>query len=168
MNTLTAKQQQFVELYLGDCRGNGARAAREAGYKGDGRQVAYENLRNETIRARIDERLETEALSAAQILAELSELAMAPTSHFMQIIRPADDKRGQKMTVRLDYSAKVRALELLGKYHRLWTERHEVNSRTTSREYVDGPQPRDEAMQQAVEAAARALYESVPGKKLEL
>jgi phage terminase small subunit len=156
MNTLTTKQQRFVERYLSDCRGNGARAAREAGYKGDGRQVAYENLRNETIRARVEEYLEAEALSAEMILAELSAIALAPESHFMTVIRPADPTRGIPLTVKLDYSAKVKSLELLGKFHGLWAGKvqHAGTVTTVVREYA----ARSPEHLAAVEAAERAYY----------
>jgi phage terminase small subunit len=156
MHTLTAKQQRFVERYLGECRGNGARAAREAGYKGDGRQVAYENLRHETIRARVEEYLEAEAVSAGMILAELSAIALAPDSHFITVVRPADPARGIPMTVKLDYSAQVKSLELLGKFHGLWTDkvRHSGTVQTVVCEYAD----RSPAHLAAVEAAEHADY----------
>lgn len=138
MSNLSLRQERFVTAYLGESRGNASEAARAAGYK-DGQQSGYECLKNEAVRARIEDRLSTEALSAGIILAELSAVALSPTAHFMQVIRPADDEHGIPMTVKLDYSAKTKALELLGKFHGLWVDRQDVRNQTIVREYADGP-----------------------------
>ena len=48
----------------------------------------------------------------------------------MQLVRPAiHDENGKLISeavIRQDYSAKVRALELLGKHHRMFSDRLEV------------------------------------------
>lgn len=125
---LTLKQQRFINSYLGEAKGNATAAARAAGYQGDDqtlRRTAADNLTNPHIRARIDEVMQAESLSAHEVLRELTAVASAPTEHFMQVIRPADDETGAPMQVRLDYSSKVKSLELLGKYHKLFTEKVE-------------------------------------------
>jgi phage terminase small subunit len=140
--SLTLKQERFVSAYLGEAKGNGAAAARVAGYSRP-YEAAYDNLKHPDIRAAIDERLAVEALTAAESLAELSRVAMAPVEAFMQVIRPADET-GAAMTVRLDYSAKLKALELLGKYLGLWKDKTEHSGNVTVvREYTDGDDVRE-------------------------
>ena len=59
MTQLTEKQRRFVEAYMGAAAGNGAEAARQAGYKGNDatlRVVAAENLAKPNVRAAIEER----------------------------------------------------------------------------------------------------------------
>lgn len=54
---LTAKVTSFVEHYLGDCEGNGAKAAELAGYSKAGAKVrACELLKRDDVRAAIAER----------------------------------------------------------------------------------------------------------------
>jgi phage terminase small subunit len=102
---LTLKQQLFVNAYLGEARGNGVQAARLAGYKGTDvtlRAVASENLTKPAIAARIEQRIEQAAMSADEVLRELTAIA------------------------RSDSRDKIRALELLGKHHRLFVDRFEA------------------------------------------
>lgn len=54
---LTPRQRRFVDLYLGECVGNGVQAARQAGYVGSDetlRATAYRQLTKAHIRAEID------------------------------------------------------------------------------------------------------------------
>jgi phage terminase small subunit len=135
---LTLKQERFVLAYVGEAKGNGTEAARQAGYS-DPEVSAFNNKQNQAVRARIDELLRAEALTAAEVLAELTAVAKSPTDHFMQVVMPADDETGREMIVRLDYGAKIKSLELLGKYHALFTDKQEINAKVTQvREYVDG------------------------------
>lgn len=135
--SLSLKQERFVTAYLGPANGNATQAARLAGYS-DPEVSAFNCKQNQAIRARIDERLAAEALSAGEVLRALTTIATAPIERFMQISRPANDETGQPMTVRLDYSSKVRALELLGKYFGLWTDKAEhFGTVTVVREYSD-------------------------------
>ena len=74
----TLKQERFIDAYIGLAKGNGARAARMAGYSGNPntlKQVAAENLAKPYIRARIDGRLEKEQASNLEVLREITELA---------------------------------------------------------------------------------------------
>lgn len=126
--TPTDRQQRFIMAYLGEARCVGVRAAKLAGYEGTDeslRVTAARLLANANVRARIDEVLQAEALSAAEVLRELTAVATAPTTHFMQVIQPADEESGQPMMVRQDYGAKVKSLELLGKFHKLFTDKTE-------------------------------------------
>lgn len=80
--SLTLKQRLFVEHYLGEFKGNATAAARAAGYRKPSEQ-GYENLRKPQIRAAIDEWLNAHSLTAAQVLAGLSQQANATLEHFL-------------------------------------------------------------------------------------
>ncbi len=125
---LTVKEKRFVEVYLGEANGNATEAARIAGYsaKSDAtlRVIAHEVKTKPNVRARIDEILTAESLSAAEVIHELTRLATAPTSHFMQVT--GYDEEAGALQVRQDYGAKTKALELLGKHHRLFVDKTEV------------------------------------------
>jgi len=124
MRALTLRETLFVEAYLGDCRGNASAAARAAGYTGSNetvRQTAVEVLRRPCITSRIRARVEEITGDTSAILYELWAVASAPTSHHMVVTREEQfDENGSSIRqaqLRLDYSAKVRALELLMRYH---------------------------------------------------
>jgi len=119
---LTSKQEQFIAAYLGNAHGNAAGAARSAGYKQPHVQGSR-LLANVSIRAQIDAELKARALSEYEVLAELSELARVEW-HVLARAR--------------ELGSKVKALELLGKYHKLWTDKVEQQSTVVVREYVDG------------------------------
>jgi phage terminase small subunit len=128
---LTDRQEAFVTAYLTTARFNAAEAARQAGYAASGaRQEGCRLLADARIRGRIDEYLKATSLTAAEILAELTKVALAPTTHFMQVLQAEyTDEQGRKhpAIIRTDYGAKLKALELLGKYHGLFTEKVNVN-----------------------------------------
>lgn len=115
---LTLKQRTFVEHYLGDAKGNGAEAARLAGYAGDASVLAttaYDNLAHPEIAALIARRVDTLAL--------LAEVARLPVEWFATLGKDA----------KLSLGDKVRALELVGKYHRLFVDRQETTTTSTKR-----------------------------------
>jgi hypothetical protein len=127
---LSTKQSLFLEFYLGEARGNATEAARLAGYKGDRttlQSVGKENLHKPLIASRIEARLAEVGISTTAILHELAAVAMAPTAHFMIQTQPeVYDEKGRKIRdaqFRLDYGAKMRALELLMRYRRMLDER---------------------------------------------
>lgn len=104
---LTNKQKLFVEYYL--IEPNGAKAARLAGYKGDDSalaSIAYENLNKPHIAALLNQKVEAAGMTATEVLAELTKLA-----------------KGDYFIMKND---KVKCLELLGKHHKLFTERREL------------------------------------------
>lgn len=122
--SLTLKQELFVSAYLGAANGNATEAARIAGYKNP-EISAKNNVRNHTIAARISERVAHVAASADQVLAELTDVAMADWRDFVEIV--ARDKQGKPVRVKFDLTNKVKSLELLGKYHQLFTEKHQID-----------------------------------------
>lgn len=144
---LTLKQQRFINAYLGEAKGNATQAARLAGYSGDDHALRVQGARtlaNASVRAHVDEVLQAEALSAAEVLRELTAVATAPTEHFMTVVRgpEVDEETGEEiapMQVRLDYGSKVKSLELLGKFHKLFTDKIDHTGDLVIREYVGVP-----------------------------
>jgi phage terminase small subunit len=130
---LTSHQQRFILFYVGVSRFNATDAARRAGYK-DPELEGWRLRQNEVIRARIDERLNAEALTSTEILGELRTTALAPTEHFMQMVKPEyTDENGymHEAIIRLDYGAKMKALELLGKNKKIFVENLHVTGSLT-------------------------------------
>lgn len=121
---LSARQKAFIDAYLGAARLNATAAARIAGYR-DPEQAGYENKRKQEVRARIEERLEEEALSAGEVLAELAAVARMDWREAVQVRL---DGRGEVVEARLELRDKVRSLELLGKAYGLFMERVQVQS----------------------------------------
>jgi hypothetical protein len=114
----------FAEAYIGAAHGNGVAAARIAGYTGSPNalaQQAYRLLAHCKVRSHIRARVEQIVGDTTSILQALWEVASAPTAHFMIVTREEEhDENGNSirpMQIRQDYSAKVRALELLMRYH---------------------------------------------------
>jgi len=103
---LSIKQQKFVDAYLGEAAGNGTKAAQLAGYRGSTqtlKAVASENLTKPDIAREIQECLST-VMTSETVLEELSQIAGAECS---EPVRVAD---------------KLKALDLMGKHHRLFNE----------------------------------------------
>ncbi len=106
---LTAKQQLFCEFYIGEANGNATESARLAGYKGSDetlRAIGSQNLTKLNISDACRERVNDVALSANKVLSELSEIAL------------------DKSEATRD---RITALQLLGKYHKLFSERLDLN-----------------------------------------
>jgi hypothetical protein len=123
---LTLKQTLFVEAYLGEAHGNGVQAARIAGYTGSSvtlRQTASQLLRHPHVSSRIRARVAEVCADTTAILLELWQVASAPTAACMTVTRPAtfdvDGNLVEPMRARLDYSSKVKAIELLLRYNGL-------------------------------------------------
>lgn len=143
---LTGKQRAFVSEYLVDL--NGTEAARRAKYKGDTATlavIASENLRKPNIRAEIDARLNEQAMSAQEVLARLTMQGRTDLSPYMSsnyfgkitLDLEAVKRAGlgpliKKITNTKDgssiefYDAQA-ALVQLGRYHKLFTDRTEVD-----------------------------------------
>ncbi len=59
-----------------------------------------------------------------EVLSELSAIAKADWKDFLEIRR---DKEGEIISATLKLSDKIKSLELLGKYHKLFSERLDLN-----------------------------------------
>ncbi len=117
---LTLNQELFIRHFIRVH--NATEAARLAGYKGDDHTLQVrgsELLKHPIIAARISEFVTDVGVSAQDVLSELAEVAFSPwKEHVVEIV----DKNGNIVGARIDLKDKVRALELLGKYHKLFTD----------------------------------------------
>ena len=134
---LTPKQRLFINAYVGTARFNGAEAARQAGYS-DAESSAKHCLKLPAIRARIAEELEARALTKEAVLAELSEVALSEWKHHIQVKLDAD---GSVIDAKLDLGDKVKALELIGKYHRLFVDKVEHSGKLTFADLLNVADP---------------------------
>src|SRR6185437_10707295 len=98
-----SKREQFIAAYLGSAHGNASEAARQAGYKQPGVE-GWRLLKNVAIRARIDAELQARTLNQYEVLDELTTVARVEWN----VLAKARE-----------LGSKVKALELLGKYHQL-------------------------------------------------
>lgn len=121
---LSTKQKLFVAAYLGDAHGNATEAARMAGYSKP-RQSGSENLSNPVISARVAQKVENADISADRVLAELASVAFASWTEFVEVL--SRNKDGTPRKVKMDLTNKVKALELLGKYHQVFVERQQLD-----------------------------------------
>lgn len=107
---LNLRQKSFIDNYI-TCKVLW-KAAELAGYSGDNatlRAIASENLTKPNVKAYYEERLAELAVSSSEVLAEVGILA-----RYDVIENPSGPIRAQD---------KLKALELAGKYHKLFTEK---------------------------------------------
>ncbi len=126
-NELTIKQRLFVEAYIGPAQGNAREAARMAGYSGDDNalsQRGFELVRNPKIAELIGVRVQEAVMRANEVLSELSAIAKADWQNFLEIRR---DREGETIAATLKLSDKIKALELVGKYHKLFSDRVDLS-----------------------------------------
>ena len=117
--SLTEKQKIFISEYLKDF--NATRSALKAGYsENTAYSIGNENLKKPEIRDAIkkylDDALSVDKLSLKnEIIKELKDIAFDPMTD--------EDSR-------LRHSDKIKAIELLGKYMAMWTEKveHSIES----------------------------------------
>lgn len=123
MRELSQKQKLFVEAFLANP--NATEAARKAGYKGNDvtlASVGAENLRKPQIAKLVEKRVESAAMSANEVLEELALIAKCDWQDFVEVRR---DKFGDVIDASLKLSDKIKALELIGKHHKLFTDKFE-------------------------------------------
>lgn len=120
---LTTRQKLFIEAYLANP--NGTEAARKAGYKGSDKQlavIATQNLNKLNISRVVEKRVEKAAMSADEVLHELAEIAKSDWKEHLEIKYGKD---GEVIDAILRLADKIKALELIGKHHKLFTEKLE-------------------------------------------
>lgn len=122
--TLTTKQEAFVAAYLGAAHGNATEAARMAGYKSP-KQQGTENLAKPAISARIKAHVSKQVATADDVLRELADVAFADWREFVTV--RTNPRSGLPVDVKMDLTNKVKALELLGKYHSLFVEKQQID-----------------------------------------
>jgi len=146
---LTLLQSKFIVHYLAN-GGNGTQSARDAGYKGNDNVLAvtaYNLLRNPKIVAAIEDHMKEAAMSADEIIYRLTEQGRASLMQFAglspetlrqhpkawlikkvkQAVAFDDDGNMHTYVESFELHDVQAALVHLGKYHRLFTERVEVD-----------------------------------------
>lgn len=130
MTKLTEKQKRFADYYIET--GNGAEAARLAGYKGKNlNNIASENLAKLGIKNYINEKLEEMSsqriASANEVMELLTSAARGELEEEVVVVENADGF-SEARTIKKKIGAKdrIKAAELLGKRYRLWTDKVEV------------------------------------------
>lgn len=118
---INPKQELFIEAYLGEAKFNATEAARIAGY-GQPQMHGSRLMKNAEIASRVRERLDEAAMKADEVLAELAAIARAPWKDFLAV----EMRDGQPVGATLLLKDKIRALELLGKHHKLFVEKQEI------------------------------------------
>ena len=128
---MTLKQQRFADEYI--ISGNATGAAVKAGYSSKYANTnASKLLQNTAIKSYIDERL-------AQLASEKIATQEEVLSYLTSVMRGETQEQtlcsigelGQQV-IDIDVGAKdrIKAAELLGKRHRLWTDKQEITQRT--------------------------------------
>ena len=146
---LRKKQKLFVEYYLQLL--NATQAAIKAGYSvRSAASIGGENLKKPEIMAEIRERLNEVCMESDEILAALSEIGRANIDEIVDI-----DKNGRRLNLnfkkakqagklhliksvvptaygtRVELHDRMKALELLGKYQKLFTDKVEQSGEIT-------------------------------------
>jgi phage terminase small subunit len=138
---LTAKQQAFIKEYLIDL--NATQAAIRAGYsEKTAPEMGYENLNKPHVKEAIDKainkRSEKLEITAEYVLGSLKEVA----DRCMQAV-PAYDKEGNPTgEYYFEHTGANKALELLGKHLKLFTDKHEHSGEAGVRIINDIPRKR--------------------------
>lgn len=135
----TDKQARFIEEYCKDFNATGA--ARRAGYsEKTAETTGFENIRKPKIRDAIDARLKEMTMTADEILQRLGEIARAGYSEHLTTAGPDIQKilddgyaylvKGLKYNTSgkpvWEFHDPVKAMELLGKHYKLFTDRQEI------------------------------------------
>ncbi len=143
---LTYKQKAFIDAYLGEAKFNAYKAAKIAGYKGNGntlRAIASENLTKPNIKAEVAAHFEANAVSREELVSLLADQARVDISSYYDQAGnfnlskfKADGYGGliksirqTKYGVAIEFIDKVKSQELIGRHLAIFTDR--VESHTT-------------------------------------
>ena len=132
---LTHKQRLFAEAYLAN-GGVGTEAALAAGYSPNPDTIkasAHQVVHHPKVAAYIKERVAEKIATADEAMAELTAVAFAPWQDFVQV---KYGKTGEVVDAKIMLADKVRALELIGKYHGLFREKIDVTHEDVVRTLV--------------------------------
>ncbi|HFI0640500.1 TPA: terminase small subunit [Streptococcus suis] len=130
MNDLTIKQKKFADEYI--VSGNATEAYKEAGYRVSNDRVAsvegHKLLRNPKVKTYIDERLkilESEKIATQEeVLSYLTSVMRGQTQE--QTLCSIGELGQQVIDIEVGAKDRIKAAELLGKRHRLWTDKVEA------------------------------------------
>lgn len=130
MNDLTVKQKKFADEYI--ISGNATEAYKKAGYRVSNDRVAnvegHKLLRNPKVKIYIDERLkilESEKIATQEeVLAYLTSVMRGERTE--QTLCSIGELGQQVIDIEVGAKDRIKAAELLGKRHRLWTDKVEA------------------------------------------
>lgn len=125
---LTEKQKAFCDFYIESF--NATQSAIRAGYSEDcARSIGYENLTKPHIKSYIDERLalldQFRIMKMNEALIRLSEKARGDS--FEEVVSITQLGEVVKTEKRISEKDQLKALELIGKYHKLFTNKIEAD-----------------------------------------
>jgi hypothetical protein len=172
------KQRLFVEHYLGDAKGNATEAARRAGYAPRyAREIGGRLLHKPHIAAAIEARIAEVAMTSAEVLGRMSDLASSTLEDFLDLsgetpsgaVSLAKAKRlGRIHTLKklkwtengpeIELHAPFQALDKLGQYYGLWDRAKNATTLNVSHELVW-----PDANPDAAPAPGAAASEDEPG-----
>jgi Terminase small subunit len=138
MRPLSYRQRLFVEYYLGESAGSAADAARRAGYRWP-EKLGQRLVKQGEVRAAIDARVATVAMTADEVLARVAEVASSDLLDFIEVDPNGGCKVDMKLAKRLGLGrlikrlrinkdgtqdivleARLPALVKLGEHYKLW------------------------------------------------
>jgi phage terminase small subunit len=153
-----SKRKIFIDEYLKSW--NATEAAKKAGYS---EKTAYSSgqrlLKNVEVQQAIQDRLSASAMSADEVIQAIGDIGRADISDFIEIdgatgrlknIDFAKAKRTGKLNLikcitptanglKIELHDRMRALELMGKHHKLFTENVQLDGEITFNvKYADG------------------------------
>jgi len=153
---LTKKQEMFVEEYIIDL--NATQAAIRAGYsKKTAGQIGEQNLKKLEIQQAINEKLaekkEKLIMKQDEILERLTQQGRREATDYQVVIteKPVTNEKGDVVAIEklpeivevpTQNKDVIKALETLGKYYVMWTDKQEVTQRNIEiniGEYNDEP-----------------------------
>ena len=124
MQKLTVKQQKFADEYI--ISGNATQAALKAGYaKRSARSVGNENLTKPDIKAYIDDQLKQ--LHAEKVDTQEQIMEFLSSVRRGEVTESVATAKGVFDNVPVSIRDRIKAAELIGKRHAMWTERHELS-----------------------------------------
>lgn len=162
---ITKKRRVFIEAYLKSW--NATEAARAADYTHPGSQ-GHRLLKNVEIQEEIQRRLDEKCMGADEVLLRLAEQARADISEFItdhgavdwgavkkrgHLIKKVAHNKGRNSSIEL-YDSQS-ALALIGKHHRLFTDRVEHSGEVEHKHSVDLTTISDDELDTLAEIAQR-------------
>lgn len=139
---LTPKQERFCEEYLIDM--NATQAAIRAGYsKKTAGSIGLENLEKPMIRARIDAIMEQKKDAAIaksdEVLRYLTSVMRGETTSTVVVTEGVGEGVSEARTMEKapDERERLKAAELLGKAHQIFTEKVEVSAADEVKQKLD-------------------------------
>lgn len=145
---LTPRQRAFIDAYFA-CSMNASAAARKVGYKNRANTAASQLMSNNVIRQEIDRIYRAMTIPATEVLARLSEQARADIADVTDVNGLLNMRKAQRngktgviksithttttfkgvetVSVKVELHDSQKAMQLLGKYHRLFVDRVQVD-----------------------------------------